>query len=93
MSKTSLPEWLAGYGDATATPAPLFNGPYELRRGVTIKSHKTNAGWILVSRSGVTVASFILTGGEQVEIPTDDLSKVFVASGGIDDQLFSFIAA
>jgi len=79
----ALPEFFVGAGDVDAQSKPLVAAghvPMSLYKGVRIKADEDNTGKLFVGGANVSVSSYALDGGEEVDIPIDDIHKVYIVA-------------
>lgn len=92
--ETACGEFHASATTVDETPIQLATGKPRLKKGVRIEAHADNTDNIYVGTSASVSASdgFPLDAGEFVDVPIDDLSKVWIV-GGDTGQVAKWIAA
>ena len=82
MPQTTGYLWTFAKTDITTTPSQLeTTGSYRAAHGVWIKAPSTNADYVLIGNK--EYREYILYAGEEIMIPIDDPSQIYVeaASG------------
>lgn len=87
--QSALPEFFVGVGSADATRKSIVEdgyAPEKLYKGVRLRAHSDNTDVLYIGRENVTVANgFPLQACEEVDIPIDDLHKIFIVAATVGD--------
>jgi hypothetical protein len=93
VNKTSVDDFYTGSGSVSGTSAPIIAPAYahEAYKGVMVRAAVTNSAPIFVGPSTVSAATgYRLTPGEELLVPVNDPSKVYVV--GTPGDGFSWLA-
>lgn len=93
IEKDSHPEFYAGANaDIDQVAEQLTTSSFAVRKYVYIKANAGNTGDVYVGLAGVSASNgYPLDAGEEVKIPVDDPSKIWVI-GSADNQGVKWIA-
>lgn len=93
IEKETHPEFYAGVNsDIDQTAEQLTDLSVPVRKYVLVKANAANTGDVYVGRAGVSASNgYPLDAGEEVKIPIDDPSKIYVI-GSADNQGVKWLA-
>jgi len=93
VNKTAVDDFYTGTGEVSGTPAPIIAPAFshEALNGVMLRASVTNTDPIYVGPSTTSAATgYRLTPGEELLVPVNDPSKVYVV--GTPGDGFSWLA-